>query len=213
MLAILSRRLHSWARGWLILALVAGFMIFEAITLPRLQAAPGGGIVSLDAQLFYRPEQAFATVAAYGEARRFWIVIYLTWDIANPILYTAIFGLLISWFFRRGFRAESRLQRLNLLPVAAGLCDLLENLCIVMLLALYPAQPAAVAWLSTICTVSKIGFLSVSMLLILVGLVVIAIKALSRSRVRKTLLVAALLLFAGAVCYSLATHEIVRCYR
>jgi hypothetical protein len=181
-LSNLSRRLHSWAKGWLILALIAAFVIFEAITLPRLQAAPGGNVVSLDAQLFYRPEQAFATMAAYGDARRFWIPIYLTWDVANPIFYTLIFSLLISWLFRRGFKAESKRQRLNLLPFGAGLCDLLENLCIVTLLAVYPAQPAAVAWLSTICTVSKMGFLSVSALLILVGLVAAAVKALSRGR-------------------------------
>jgi hypothetical protein len=164
--------------------LVAGFVIFEAFTLPRLQAAPGGNIVSLDAQLFYRPEQAFATVAAYGDARRFWIPIYLTWDVANPIFYALIIGLLMSWLFRRGFKPESKLQRLNLLPVGAGLCDLLENLCIVTLLAVYPAQPAAVAWLSTICTVGKMGFLSLSMLLVLVGLVAAAARTLSRKLAR-----------------------------
>lgn len=182
MLSKLSKLLHSWARGWLILALVAGFVVFEAFTLPRLQAAPGGSIVSLDAQLFYTPEQAFATVASYGDAARFWIGVYLTWDIVNPILYTLIFSLLTSWLFQHSFQASSRLQRLNVLPVGAALCDLLENICIVTLLAVYPAQPAVVAWLSTVCTVSKMGFLGVSTLLILVGLVTAAMKALSRAR-------------------------------
>ena len=180
MLSKLSSLLHSWARGWLILALVAAFVIFEVITLPRLQATPAGNIVSLDAQLFYTPEQAFATVAAYGEARHFWIPIYLTWDVVNPVLYTLIFGLLISWLFRRGFKPESRLQRLNVLPVGAGVCDLLENICIVTLLAVYPAQPAVVAWLSTICTVGKMGFLSVSTLLILAGLVAAAVNGFKK---------------------------------
>jgi len=92
------------------------------------------------------PEQAFSAVAAYGDARRFWIPVY----------------------------------PLNVLPVGAGLCDLLESICIVTLLAVYPAQPAAVAWLSTICTMSKMGFLGVSALLILVGLVAAAAKAFSR---------------------------------
>lgn len=199
MLSKLSKLLHSWARGWRILALVAGFVAFEAITLPRLQAAPGGNIVSLDAQLFYTPEQAFATVASYGDAARFWIPVYLTWDVVNPILYTLIFSLLISWLLRRGFndnvaqdailrhtpassKAKSRLQKLNLLLVGAGLCDLLENICIVTLLAVYPTQPAVVAWLSTICTVSKMSFLGVSALLILVGVVAAAMKTLSRGR-------------------------------
>lgn len=40
------------------------------------------------------------------------------------------------------------------------------------LLAVHPAQPALVAWFSTVCTMSKMSFLGVSALLILVGLVV-----------------------------------------
>ena len=171
MISKLSRRFHSCARGWLIVALFAAFVVFVAVTLPLLQAAPGGSIVSLDAQIFYTPEKAFSTVASYGDAGRFWIRIYLTWDIVNPILYTLGFSLLISWLFQRAFKPGSKLQELNVLPAGAGLFDLLENLSIVTLLAVYPAQPAAVAWLSAVCTVSKISLLGVSALLVLVGLI------------------------------------------
>lgn len=166
------------------MALIATFVVFEAVTLPRLQAAPGGNIVSLDAQLFYTPEQAFATVASYGDAARFWIRIYLTWDVVNPILYTLIFSLLITWIFQRSFKAGSKLQKLNVLPLSAGLFDLLENFCIVTLLATYPAHPVVIAWLSTVCTVSKMSILGVSTLLILVGLIAAAVKVLSHARAR-----------------------------
>jgi len=171
MLAKISRLFHSWARGWLILALFAAFVVFVAVTLPVLQAAPGGSIVSLDTQFFYTPEEAFSTVGSYGDASRFWIRIYLTWDIVNPILYTLAFSLLISWLFQRSFKPGSKLQKLNVLPVGAGLFDLLENISIVTLLTAYPAQLTVVAWLSTVCTMSKISFLGVSTLLILFGVV------------------------------------------
>ena len=171
MLSELSRRFHSWARGWLILALFAALVGFVAVTLPLLQAAPGGTIVSLDAQFFYTPEEAFSTVGSYGDASGFWIRIYLTWDIVNPILYTLAFSLLISGLFQRSFKPGSKLQKWNVLPVGAGLFDLLENICIVTLLTVYPAQPAVVAWLSTVSTMSKMSFLGMSTLLILVGLV------------------------------------------
>ncbi|UCF06549.1 MAG: hypothetical protein JSV33_05850 [bacterium] len=171
MLSKLSRLFHSWARGWIILALFAVFVVFVAVTMPLLRAAPGGSVVSLDAQFFYTPEQAFSTVASYGDAGRFWIRIYLTWDIANPILYTLAFSLLISWLVQRVYMPGSKLQRLNVLPVGAGLFDVLENICIVTLLAVYPARPALVAWLGTVCTMSKMIFLGMSTLLILAGLV------------------------------------------
>jgi hypothetical protein len=176
MLIRLSNLFHSWARGWLIVALFVAFVVFVAVTLPALQAAPGGSIVSLDAQLFYTPEEAFSTVGSYGEASRFWICMYLTWDIVNPILYTLIFSLLISWLFQRSFKPESTLQKLNLLPVGAGLFDLLENFSIVTLLATYPVKLTAVAWLSAVCTIGKMSLLGVSTLLILVGLIMAAVK-------------------------------------
>ena len=109
-------------------------------------------------------------VAPVSRARRK-TMLPLTWDIGNPILYTLAFSLLISWLFQRSFKPGSKLQKLNVLPVGAGIFDLLENICIVTLLTVYPAQPAVVAWLSTICTMSKMSFLGVSTLLILVGLV------------------------------------------
>ncbi len=162
---------HSWARGWLILALFASFVVFIAITLPVLQASPGGSIESLDTRFFYTPQEAYSTVGAYGEASGFWTRIYLTWDLVNPILYTLIFGLLISWLFRRSFRPGSKLQKLNVVPVGAGVFDILENLSIVILLLAYPAQFTVLGWLSTIFTMSKTVFLAASALLILIGLV------------------------------------------
>jgi hypothetical protein len=171
MLSKLSGLFYSWERGWLILAIFLAFALFEAVTLPLLKAAPGGSIVSLDAQFFYTPEKAFSTVAAYGDAAPFWIRVYLTWDTANPILYALAFSLLISWLFQRGFKPGNKWQRLNLLPVGAGLFDLLENICIVTLLAVYPSQPEPLAWLGTVFTMSKVIFLGTSALLVLVGLV------------------------------------------
>lgn len=175
MISALSRLLHHWARGWVILALLGVFVVFVAVTLPLLQSAPGGDIESLDTQFFYTPEQAFSTVASYGDAGRFWIRIYLTWDIATPILYTLIYSLVISWLIRRSYKPGSKLQKLNVLPVGAGLSDLFENICVVVLLSVYPAQPTVVAWLSTLFTMSKMVFLGLSTLLILVGLVTAAV--------------------------------------
>jgi hypothetical protein len=171
MLSKLSRLFHYWARGWLILALFAAFVVYMAVTLPVLQAAPGGNIEALDAQFFYTPEKAFSTVASYDDAAGLWTRLYLTWDIVNPILYTLAFSLFISWLFQRSFKPESKIQKLNVLPAGAGLFDLLENISIVTLLTVYPTQPVVMAWLSTVCTMIKVSFLGVSALLILVGLI------------------------------------------
>jgi hypothetical protein len=171
MLARISTLFHSWAKGWLVLVIFVAFVIFIAITLPILQSSPGGSIKSLDARIFYMPEEAFSTVSSYGEASGFWVRTYLTWDLVNPILYTLIFSLLISWLFQRSFGSDSKLQKFNVAPAAAGLFDLLENFSIVIMLLAHPAQPAIVAWLSTAFTMSKTIFLAASALLVLIGAV------------------------------------------
>ena len=61
-----------------------------------------------------------------------------------------------------------------------GLFDLLEDFSIVVLLLFYPAQYTVVAWLSSICTVSKIIFFGVSILLILIGVVGAALKSFKK---------------------------------
>jgi len=47
--------------------------------------------------------------------------------------------------------------------------DLLENLCIVFLISVYPSQPASLAWTTTVMTTLKWLFAAGSILLILMG--------------------------------------------
>ena len=175
MLSKLSRIFHNWTKGWLTIVLFIALIVYIVITLPILQKLPGGDIVSLDAQLFYTPEEAFATVASYGDSARLWTLLYLTWDVMTPILYTLAFSMSISWLFQRGFKPVSKMQKLNIIPIGAGLFDLLENISIVSLLSLYPNEPVYIAWISTVCTMIKTSFLGISILLILIGLIFAAI--------------------------------------
>lgn len=169
MINALSSRLQHMTRGWVVLALLAAFVLWEAVTLPFLAESPGGNINPLDARFFYMPAEAFATVASYGDAKPFWIRTYLTWDIVNPILYSLFFALAISWLFRMGFAPQRAIQRANLIPLAAGMFDLIENASFVTLLSVFPSQPESIAWLATACTVGKVLALGVSVLLLIVG--------------------------------------------
>ena len=171
MLSKLSKLFHKLAKGWPICVLFITLVVYIAVTLPILQAAPGGNIISLDAQFFYKPDKAFSTIASYGDSAHLWKWLYLTWDILTPILYSLAFSLSISWLFQRGFKRESKFQALNLVPASAGIFDLLENISIVTLLSVYPAQPVGIAWLSTFCTMVKVSLLGVSIVLIVVGFV------------------------------------------
>ncbi len=181
MVQSISRFFHRMARGWLIIVLAAVFVPYILTTFPVVQSMPGGDIVSLDAQFFYTPQQAFATIASYGAAAPYWIRLYLTWDILNPIFYTLLLCTVLSWLMQRSLPAESKLRLFNALPILGGLFDILENITVVILLSVYPARPEPLAWLATIFTVGKISLLAASLIAILAAL---AAAAANRFRLR-----------------------------
>ena len=178
MLQKFSSKFHAWAKGWLVLALMLLDMFFMGFILPLVGGLTKGGTglqEPLDLQFFSTPAKLFGMIESYGEyVRPFYRNVELTVDIIYPVVYMLAFGLLISWLFQRGFKPDSQMQKLNVMPVGMWLFDLLENLGIVTLLSTYPAQWMAAAWLTTIFTMIKWIFAGASMLLIVIGLVIAA---------------------------------------
>ncbi|RJP49089.1 MAG: hypothetical protein C4583_13180 [Anaerolineaceae bacterium] len=174
MLHKISSKFHAWAKGWLVIVLMALDMFFMGFVMPLIGGLMKGGTgleQPLDLMFFSTPEKTFAMIERYGEyGRAFYRNVELTVDIIYPIIYTLAFGLLISWLFQRGFKSDSKMQKWNVTPVGAWLFDLLENLGIVTMLTMWPSQPVAVAWLTMILTMVKWFFAFASMGLIVVGL-------------------------------------------
>ncbi|MBN1265549.1 MAG: hypothetical protein JXA25_08655 [Anaerolineales bacterium] len=166
MLSRISKRLHTWARGWVILIIIAGFVVLINIPVgdPELISQ------SLDGRIGYTPQEAFSAVASYGvDGRTQMIWIHLA-DFILIALYTSMFCLVLSWLLQRGFPPDSRMQQLNVVPMIGGCFDVLENIWILTLLLAYPAQPQVIAWLSTISTTCKYSMGVVIVLLLVIGL-------------------------------------------
>jgi hypothetical protein len=166
---------YQWAKGWLVLVLLALDMFFAGFLMPLIGGMMQdgqGGVQPLDLMMFATPDETFAMIERYGEyGRPFYRNVELTVDIIYPIIYLFAFGLLISWLFQRGFSPDSKMMKLNVMPLGAWFFDLLENLNIVTLLSMHPAKPTALAWLLMVLTTVKWAFAGASILLILVGLV------------------------------------------
>ena len=181
MVSKLSRQFHNWTRGWLIPVFFITLVVFMIITLPEIQAV-SGNIEGLDTQFFYTPEEALSNVASYTvEGRQVLRNFHLTADIINPILYTSFLILLISWLFQRGFAPQHWMQKLNIFPLGAAIFDLLENICIAILLSAYPSQPRIIAWISTLSTMSKFIFIYGSFGLVLIGLIKVITNKFSKN--------------------------------
>lgn len=172
MLSKLSAQFYAWAQSRLILPVFAALVLFVAITLPFLNLIypSADEMISLDDPVFYTPEEAFSIIESWADdGRTYQLWFHLTWDFIFPILGFLFVGLSISWLLQRGFRPGSKLQRLNLLALGS-VFDLLENICLVSMIAVYPDQPVIVARLKTIFTMSKYGFMISIILIVLIGL-------------------------------------------
>lgn len=176
MLNTISQKFHSWAKGRWVLAAFIADAIMAGYVMPVaagiIALAANNSVLPLDLMFFYTPEQAYAMIDKYGEAGRsiYW-KIELTADIIYPIAYTLFFGLFMSWLFQRGFKSDHPLQKWNVMPVGGWLFDMLENAGIISMLAMYPAKPEFLAWLTMVFGSLKWAFAAVSIILILVGLV------------------------------------------
>jgi hypothetical protein len=176
MLNTLSQKFHAWTTGWRVLLLLVADALMMGYIMPLagglMALAANASVMPLDLMFFYRPDQAFAMIEKYGATGRdLYMKIELTADIIYPIIYTLFYGLLLSWLFQRGFKADSPMQKYNVMPVGAWFFDLLENIGIVSMLSMYPAQPAALAWLTMIFGSLKWLSFLVTIGLVLFGLV------------------------------------------
>ncbi len=176
MLNTISQKFHAWAKGWLVLVLLVADGLMMGYIMPLaggiLAFVANNHVTPLDLMFFYSPAQAFEMLEKYTAAgRSLYMKIELTADIIYPIIYTLFYGLLLSWLFQRGFKPDSPMQKYNVIPVGAWFFDLLENVGIVSLLVLYPAQPAALAWITMLFGLIKWTFAIGSILLALFGLV------------------------------------------
>jgi len=185
MLNTISQKFHAWTTGWRVIVLLIADAIMMGYIMPLaagiMAFAANNHVTPLDLMFFYTPAQAFAMIEKYArDGRSVYLKIELTADIIYPIIYTLFYGLLISWLFQRAFKSDSPMQKYNVTPVGAWLFDLLENVGIVSMLLLYPAQPAALAWLTMICGSFKWLFAIGSILLLLLGLVKAALNGFKK---------------------------------
>ena len=175
MIQKISQKFYSWAKGWLIfiLFLLDGF--FAGFLLPLIQGMMQDGqgdVQPLDLMMFATPDKLFSMIERYGENNRlFYRNVELTVDIVYPIVYLFFFGLLISWLFQRGYASNSPMRKYNVVPLGIWFFDLLENICIVILVSIFPTQPITFGWLLFLLIMIKWLLVGTTILLILTGFI------------------------------------------
>ncbi len=140
------------------------------ISVPRIKQQ-SGGIGILDTEIFYTSEHAYQLLDALQPAGRKAYLKFLTsLDMVFPLIYSTALAVVITAIFRRAF-SDRRVQKLNLVPLGAGLFDYLENTAIITMLLKYPIHLDSLASVAGYFTLVKWVFVWASLLLFLLGLV------------------------------------------
>jgi hypothetical protein len=107
-----------------------------------MNALAGKTIQPLDLHFSYTSEQVHALFTELNEkGRAFYALFELAADTAYPVVYTLFMCSLIGFGWKKVILAQPPQYWLLLLPLTTFIFDLLENICIVVLLRNYPVMP------------------------------------------------------------------------
>jgi len=139
-------------------AVTAVFMaVFAAVLVPAIELASGAP--PPDVVLLQTPADFFAWLRVGGAEVRRLYGLFLVSDTFYPVLYALFLG---GWLWRSD--PGGRLWRI---PLGAALADYLENLAHAWLLAVWPSEPYAVAWVAVVATPVKWGLIALTFLVLL----------------------------------------------
>lgn len=166
-----SRFLHRIA-GWkLFMMCCVLYLLFPAYILKnaeqKIDALAGRKLGVIDLTIGFDPQRTLAMVAGYGdEARAYYAQTEMTADVAYPIVYAFLFGILLSMLYR-----HTTWKWVNVIPFVTMFADFSENVFIIYLLQQYPSQSVNVAAMLEIVKLFKWMSFAFMMLLVVVGLI------------------------------------------
>lgn len=169
-LSLFLDRMANWK---LLLVIFAVYVVFPSYLFKnaetKMNALSGKTLGVIDLTIGFTPERTLQMVEAYGpEARAYYASVETTIDVVYPLVYSVLFGIILSLLYRR--KPYKPFAFVNLLPFVVLFFDYLENLTIVHLLNSYPEQSMSVATLCELFKLLKWLSFFVVILLVIYGL-------------------------------------------
>ncbi|RYV03258.1 hypothetical protein SOPP22_05815 [Shewanella sp. OPT22] len=125
------------------------------------------GAGSPDVHFYYTSSQLYAWMSDYSDAGRLeYIKTRFSYDLFWPIIYVSFLSLAISFSHKFQLSCNVLLKSyrayFNLLPIAAGSFDLLENITVSVNMYFYPEHLWGLDWISGFCTLFKWIFVALA---------------------------------------------------
>lgn len=124
----------------------------------------------LDLKFGFTPDEAYNMLSAYGEkGRKYYLFTEAVIDVIYPVIYTITITLLLSYVFKKGFVANSFIQKLNIFPILVTIGDFSENAGIISMLKTFPGRADTSASFASDAGMFKWITFGISIALFLIG--------------------------------------------
>jgi hypothetical protein len=141
------------------------------------QGLPENAVI-LDLEPGYSADRAYEILENLNESgRKTYFRNLLTIDMAFPVIYGFFFSILIASLLRKIINKNSIAVYLILLPFAASISDIMENIIISIMISGYPARLIQLAKIASFITGIKFVITAGCILLIIVLLIILIVKA------------------------------------
>jgi len=148
----LLRRQEIYTTKKILCLFLLVYLSFPLYLLPQI--LPVGR--PLDLHLYYTPMQADTLIASYGvENRLAYINGLITIDMVYPLFYSLFLSLLLTFFIARSYAKHHKMQYVRVLPFFIMLVDIIENICIILMLLEFPCAIENLALVSGLMTLLK----------------------------------------------------------
>lgn len=108
-------------------------------------------------------------------------------DMIYPLLFAVTYSLLLTFLFKKSFNPSSKIHSLSLIPIVGGLFDYLENIGIINMLSIYPNFSVFLANMTNVFSVLKSIFITLFFVLLVVGVVGLIVKKVTKLKNKKEL--------------------------
>ena len=140
----------------------------------------------LDTRFGWDHDDARSFLSALGgEGRRLYTLALLI-DMLYALIFAVAGTLVLAWILGRLVAPTNPVGGVVLLPVLAGALDLVENVGILGLLALFPSVPSALGAALGLVTSGKLILVNLSTVSTILGLIVLTVVALFREYRRRS---------------------------
>ncbi len=158
---------------WMVVSFLLALILFVFLVLPgntHIKTAGRKAPGIPDLSFWYTAEHLYEAAEIYGENGRMeYVKMHAGFDVIWPVIYVGFLAVSISWIFV-SISGKSLSRRLNLIPVAAGIFDFLENLFTSIVMLRYPELSRGIDSLAPIATLLKWVLVYLSVLILLIGI-------------------------------------------